>query len=179
MLKPTTGKYLKVFLALVMLATVPALAACSTVSSAPSQNLNQDKPAADFILKDLNGNMVALSNFRGKPVFFNYWATWCPACISEMPLIQSVYQDWSKKGLTLFTVNAGEDVTTVQDFMQKNHYTFPVLLDNQNNVGTKYNIYYIPVSVFVDKQGIMKNRVVGAFPNKAALEKQLGTSLNN
>src|ERR1017187_10544991 len=125
----TTGKSFKVFLALALMATVSVLAACSTVSSAPSQNLNQDKPAADFILKDTSGNLVALSNFRGKPVFFNYWATCCPACISEMPLIQSVYQDWSKKGLTLFTVNAGEDLATIQDFMQKNHYTFPVLLD--------------------------------------------------
>lgn len=167
--------YIKVILAVILVAAFSVLAACSTVSNAQSQNLNQDKPAPDFILKDTTGNLVALSNFRGKPVFFNYWASWCPACINEMPLVQSAYQDWSKKGLVLLGVNAGEDVTIVQDFMQKNHYTFPVLLDSQNDVGNKYNIYYIPVSVFVDKQGIMKSRVVGAFPNKAALEKQLSS----
>jgi peroxiredoxin len=173
------NKHLKFFLALVLISVVLVSTACSTVSNAQGQNLNESKPAPDFILKDTTGGLVALSNYRGQPVFFNYWATWCPACINEMPIIQSVYQDWAKKGLVLFGVNAGEDVSVVQDFMQKNHYTFPVLLDSQNDVGTKYNIYYIPVSVFVDKQGIMKSRVVGAFPDKAALEKQLTAIVNS
>ncbi len=172
-LKILISKTSKVFLSLVLVIGFIALTACSSTSSAQSQSLNLDQPAPDFTLKDLTGKPVALSSFQGKPVFFNYWASWCPSCIEEMPIIQSVYADPANKGLVLLTVNAGEDLATVKDFLQKNHYTFPVLLDSENDVGQKYNIYYIPVSVFIDKQGKLKSRVVGAFPDKAALEKQL------
>jgi peroxiredoxin len=178
MSNPTIRLYLKIFLALVMAAPILVLAACASPSQTQTQKVNLNKPAPDFILKDLNGNLVALSNFRGKPVYFNYWATWCPACIKEMPIIQKVYEDWSKRGLELFTVDSGESLATVQDFMQKNHYTFPVLLDTQNDVGDKYKVYYIPVSVFVDKTGNIKNQVVGAFENKAAIEKILSPLVN-
>jgi len=177
MTRVTTIKIVKIFLALALVAGIVVLTSCSATANAntQSQDLNQNKLAPDFLLKDLNGNLVALSNFRGKPVFFNYWASWCPACIQEMPLIQSTYNDWTRKGLVLLTVNSGEDAATVQGFMKKNNYTMPALLDTQSVVGTEYNIYYIPVSVFIDKNGILKSRVVGAFPDKAALEKQLAS----
>ncbi len=164
---------LKIFLFSVTAAAVILTAACSSTVSAQNQNAKADKPATDFVLSDLNGRPVALSDYRGKPVFFNYWASWCPACVGEMPIIQSVYADWGKRGLVLFTVNAGEDLGTIQNFMQKNHYTFPVLVDTQGDVGSKYNVYSIPISAFVDRQGDLKNQVIGAFPDKEALEKQL------
>ncbi len=167
------NKYIKILIALFLTAGVLALASCSNGSQAQSQSLNLDKPAPDFILKDLSGKPVALSSFQGKPVFFNYWATWCPACIEEMPIIQSIYEDPAYRNITLLTVNNGEDQTTVKDFLQTNHYSFPVLLDSQGDVAQKYNIQFIPVSVFVDKDGKLQSRVIGAFANKAALEKQL------
>jgi peroxiredoxin len=180
--KITIGKGFKIFLALILTAAISVVTACSTtpdISNGQSHSLNVNQPAPDFTLRDLDGNLVALSNFRGKPVYFNYWASWCPSCIDEMPIVQSVYDDWAKRGLVLFTVNAGEDLATVLDFMQKNHYTFPVLLDSQDKVDQEYNIYYIPVSVFVDKQGKIKSKVIGALAVKAALEKQLATIFNS
>ena len=136
-----------------------------------------DQPAPGFQLKDLNGQLVSLSSYQGKPVFFNYWASWCPACVNEMPLIQAAYDDMTKQGLVMLMINAGEDLATAQNFVQQNHYTFPVLLDSQNDVGNKYNIYYIPVSVFVDKNGILRSRVVGAFKDKRSIEGQMATIL--
>ncbi len=167
------NRNIKILIALFITAGILGLTACSSSASVQGQSLNLQNPAPDFVLKDLTGKPIALSSFQGKPVFFNYWATWCPACVNEMPIIQSIYADSANKGFVLLTVNAGEDAATVKDFLQKNHYTFPVLLDSQNDVGNKYNIEYIPVSVFVDKDGKLLSRVIGAFANKAALERQL------
>jgi peroxiredoxin len=155
-----------------LIAALPALAACSSSPQVQSQNLNLNQPAPDFLLKDLNGQLVSLSNYKGKPIYLNYWASWCPSCLDEMPFVQAIYDDWSKRGLVLITIDASEDLPTVQDYLQKNHYTFPVVID-PGEVAKKYNVYYIPVSVFIDKQGIIQSKQIGAFPNKAAIEKQL------
>jgi peroxiredoxin len=163
---------IKVIAVISLILALSALAACTATAQAQTQNLNLKQAAPDFLLKDLNGNLIALSNYRGQPIYLNYWASWCPSCVEEMPYIQAIYDDWSKRGPVMITVNAGEDLSTIQGYLQKNHYTFPVVVD-PGEVAKKYNIYYIPVSVFIDKQGIIQSKQIGAFANKAAIEKQL------
>lgn len=90
-----------------------------------------------------------------------------------MPLVQAAYDDWSGRGVTIITINIGEDAQTVTDFVQKYRYTFPVLLDIGYEVAGKYNIELTPTSFFIDGDGIVQNRVVGPFPNKEAIEKLL------
>jgi thiol-disulfide isomerase/thioredoxin len=179
MTKWVTIKALRALLAIGMLTGLIALTGCYSVSGQPgsgqqSQSLNLDKPAPEFTLNDLQGKPVSLSSFRGKVVMLNFWATYCPPCVEEMPHLQAFYKDWVDKDVVLLAINAGgEDFSTVNSFMQKNGYTFTVLLDSRGEVAGKYNVNLIPVSVFIDREGKIKNRVTGAFRNKAALKNSL------
>lgn len=111
--------------------------------------------APDFTLTNLKGEKVKLFDYRGKPVFLNFWATWCPPCRAEMPLIQKLYQEKGKK-IQVLTVNIQEDQQTIEKFLKKNHYTFPVLLDKQGKVANQYWIQGIPTTFLIDKEGIIQ-----------------------
>ena len=164
------NKATKILLTLLLINGVLALGACSTVNSQP---LRIDAPAPDFKLKDLSGNTVSLSSFKGQSVFLNFWATTCASCVAEMPHFQSLYDDWSSKGVVMLLINMGEDNATVQNFVQSNQYTFQVLLDSQLETAAKYSLQFTPTSFFIDQEGKIKLRIIGAFKDKAAIEKQL------
>ena len=129
--------------------------------------------APDFQLPNLEGQTISLSDLKGKPVLLNFWATWCGPCVSEMPYLQEIYDEWSGKGLMLLTINRGESSSTVKGFMQKRNLSLPVLLDTELVVAQRYNIMGIPTTFFIDKDGIIQEKVIGAFPNKAEIEKRL------
>jgi len=129
--------------------------------------------APGFQLQGLDGQAVSLGNLLGKPVLINFWATWCPPCRSEMPYIQEIYEEWSDKGLVVLAINIGESSSTVEDFMQSQNLSFTVLLDTKQDVAQSYNITGIPATFFIDKDGIIKDKVIGAFQNKAQIENRL------
>ncbi|MDO8491296.1 MAG: redoxin domain-containing protein, partial [Dehalococcoidia bacterium] len=87
--------------------------------------------APDFTVKMLTGETLRLSDLRGKPVFLNFWASWCPPCRAEMPILQQVFEDkaLSDRGLVLLGIDLGEDPATVDSFMKSNGLSFTVLLD--------------------------------------------------
>lgn len=132
--------------------------------------------APDFRLSQLDGQSVSLSNFQGKPVLMNFWSSRCPPCCAEMPFIQEIFEDeeWSDKGLVILAINIGESPPTAKSFMESYGLSFPVLLDAKQDVALKYNIRAIPTTFLVDKSGIIQAKIIGAFPNKAAIEKSLG-----
>ena len=134
-------------------------------------------PVADFQLQNLDGQTVSLSGLRGNPVVLNFWASWCGPCRAEMPLIQEVFEDkeWSDKGLTILAINIGEDRSTAERFMEDNGLSFPVLLDTSESVAREYNIRYIPTTFFIDKDGIARDIKIGAFLNKAEIERGLSS----
>lgn len=129
--------------------------------------------APDLQLKDINGQSVSLSNFRGKPVLLNFWATWCPPCRYELPFLQEIYGEWSERGLVLLTIDVGESTATVKDFVAKNKLTLPVLLDTKRSVAQKYAVTAYPTTFFIDREGMVKQKIIGAFPSKEALEEKL------
>ena len=129
--------------------------------------------APDFQLPNLEGQTISLSDLKGKPVLLNFWATWCGPCVSEMPYLQEIYDEWSGKGLVLLTINGGESSSKVSKFMQNQNLSLPVLLDTKQDVFRRYNIMGIPTTFFIDKDGIIQEKVIGAFPNKAEIEKRL------
>ncbi len=167
----TLNKILKVTL-LVMLTLGLLVPGCSAGSELSKAQVGELAPK--FQLQNLDGQSVALSNFRGKPVVLNFWATWCSPCRSEMPYIQQVYDEWSDKGLVVLTINIGESSTKVKEFMQGYGLSFTVLLDTKEKVAQSYNIRGIPSTFFIDKDGIIQVKIIGAFPNKAEIEKNLG-----
>lgn len=126
-----------------------------------------DKVAAlNFKLKDLNGTEVSLSDFKGKKVFLNFWASWCRPCLSEMPDIEKLYSETKDSDLVILAVNLGEDEDTVKSFADINKYNFTVLLDLDERIGRQYNITAIPTSFFIDKDGNIVSTVKGAITLK-------------
>lgn len=118
----------------------------------------------DFKLEDLNGNMVSLSDYKGKKVYINFWATWCPPCKAEMPDIEKLYQETKDSDLVILAVNVGEDKNTVQKFIKDNGYNFPILLDVTGEVSQKYQVTGIPTSYFIDTEGYLDDGASGPIP---------------
>ena len=131
------------------------------------------QPAPDFKLQNLDGESVSLSDFKGKAVLVNFWATWCGPCRIEMPYLQEIYEEWSEQGLVLLAVNIGESPAKVKDFMEKYNLSFPVLLDAKTTVAREYNVSGIPTTFFIDKDGVIQVKIVGAFSNTAQIESSL------
>jgi len=150
-----------------ILATVLLVAGCS--SQAPLGT----ELAPDFQLPNLEGQSISLSDFRGEPVLVNFWASWCPPCIYEMPFIQEVFEEWSASGLVVLAINKGESLSTVNDFVQSGNFSFPVLLDINHYVALEYNVRSIPTTFFIDKDGIIQAIKVGPFLSKAEIEMML------
>ena len=163
------NKRLKVILAILILGLlITGYTACSEPSVA-----RVGAAAPNFKLNNLDGQPVSLNDFKGKPVLINFWATRCPPCRSEMPYIQEIYEGWSGKGLVLLAINIGESPSQAKDFMQSQNLSLPVLLDRKGKVAQKYNIQGIPTTFFIDKNGIIQVKIIGAFPSKEAIEKNL------
>lgn len=134
----------------------------NTNNNSPHFNVNTPKTKAiDFKLKDLNGKEVSLSDFKGKKVYLNFFATWCPPCKAEMPEIQKLYDETKDSDLVILAVDLGEDNETVNSFINNKKYTFNVLLDSNNVVAQKYQITSIPVSYFIDKDGNIVDKHLG------------------
>jgi len=131
------------------------------------------KPAPDFQFKNLEGQSVSLSDFQGKPVLINFWQVRCPPCRAEMPYIQQVYDEWRGKGLVILAINIGESPSQIKEFMQSQGLSLPVLLDKGGKVAEKYNIWFIPTTFFLDKDGIIQEKIIGPFQNKAQIEMRL------
>lgn len=130
-----------------------------------SPHINIDTPrtkAIDFKLKDLVGKEVSLSDFKGKKVYLNFFATWCPPCKAEMPEMQNLYEETRDSDLVILAVDLGEDTETVSKFINKNKYSFKVLLDSNNTAAEKYQITSIPVSYIIDKDGNIVDKHIGS-----------------
>lgn len=118
---------------------------------ADSENVQNSIPAIDFKLKDLEGNEVALSDYKGKTIYINFWATWCGYCVKELPYIEQLYKDNTDPDLVVLTVDLQETTAQVGKYMTSNNYTFPVLLDADGDVASTYGIQGIPLSLLIDK----------------------------
>lgn len=119
--------------------------------------------APDFTLKTLDGKTVRLSELRGKKaVLINFWATWCPPCRSEMPTIQKIYSDYKGRGFEVLAINIERDSKEeILEFMKELRLTFPVLLDPDMKVTRTYRLIGLPVSMLIDRQGIIRSKEIG------------------
>lgn len=121
----------------------------------------------DFTLKDFDGNEVSLSDYRGKMVILNFWASWCPPCKTEMPDFDSVNRELTEDDdVVILTVNLtngyrGETEKVAKEFINKNGYTFPVLLDTEGIAAQIYGISSIPTTYFIDKEGYVVDGISG------------------
>lgn len=118
--------------------------------------------AADFSLKDLNNKEIKLSNYRGKVVLLNFWATWCPPCVKEIPDLIKVQQTYKSKGLEIIGVSmdtGSED--DIKKFVKRFEINYPVVVGDLKIVNDYGNISAIPTTFFIDRTGKVQTQVQG------------------
>ncbi len=157
--------------------TTPPASVPTSISPLPTTTvavgIQVGNRAPNFQLQNLAGETVSLESLRGKPVLINFWATWCGPCKIEMPYLQQIYDVWSPKGLVILAIDVGESSAVAGKFLADNNLSLPVLLDTDRKVTTSYGITAIPTTFFIDKNGIIAQKFIGAFPNKEAIEVRL------
>lgn len=138
----------------------------STDTTATSKAETSEKSMApDFTVYDIDGNAVSLSDFRGKPVVLNFWASWCGPCKSEMPDFETVYGEYGEEIHFLIvnmTDGSRETVETASAYAAESGYTFPVYYDTAFSAATAYSVYSIPTTYFIDREGYLVAQGRGA-----------------
>ena len=134
-----------------------------------------NSPAPDFQLQTLDGQALRLSDFQGKPVLINFWATWCGPCQLEMPLIQKYYEKHSPD-LIVLAINNDQPLAAVQEFVDQMKLSFPVLLDPGAKVEDQYRIRAFPTSLFVNREGVIRYQHIGILNEQQLVQylKQIG-----
>lgn len=123
-------------------------------------------PAPDFTLQSLDGQAVALSDYRGQVVLLNFWATWCEPCKLEMPAFDEVQQSVGPQGLQVLAVNFDEPAAEVQAFQDELGLTFPLLLDPGAVVQRLYRVVGYPTSYWIDREGRVAAMHVGVMSER-------------
>ncbi len=121
------------------------------------------KVAPDFLLPDLNDKQLRLSDYRGKVVFLNFWATWCKPCREEMPSMEVLFKNFEKDGLVILAVSI-DRVTTKKEippFVKGLNLTFPVLIDSWGQTDKRYKLMGVPETYIIDQQGILREKIIG------------------
>jgi thiol-disulfide isomerase/thioredoxin len=136
------------------------------------------QPAPDFTMTLLEtGEDVSISDYLGRPILVNYWATWCPPCRREMPFLQAMHDKYADQGFAVLAVDAGEKVPpsmmldTINRYINSAGLTFPVLYgDNTYDVQREWSVLGLPGSFMIDTNGIVTAYHSGMYPNTATLE---------
>ncbi|MDQ0339185.1 peroxiredoxin [Caldalkalibacillus uzonensis] len=129
------------------------------------------EPAPDFVLENLQGEQVRLSDYKGKGVFINFWATNCPPCREEMPYMETQYQQFKDRGVEIMAINIAESRLAASRFAERYGLSFPILLDQDRSVTHRYGVIPIPSSFFVDENGIVVAKVEGMMSEEMIKEK--------
>ena len=158
--------------------TEPAATETATATATPARAatigllddlpLEVDQPAPDFFLRTLNGRSVRLSDYRGKTVVLNFWASWCPPCRREMPDFQTLWEERGPSGpddLVILAVNLlpEDTIAAAEGFVDEFGLTFPILLDtSRGEVSRRYGVQALPATFFIDRDGIVRTTALGS-----------------
>jgi thiol-disulfide isomerase/thioredoxin len=145
----------------ITMALSAALLGCRSSNTGPAAG----DLAPDFVLPRLDGSVQKLSNYRGRVVMVNLWATWCPPCVEELPLLDQIVADYGPRGVVVLGVAADERKEAVERFVDSHKPAFEVLLDPGGVVGTQYGITGYPETFLVDREGRLQVKYIGPLPS--------------
>ena len=134
----------------------------SSLESVKMSSIGEGIPAPNFTFPGLDGKNTSLSDYKGKVVLVNIWATWCPPCVYEMPSMQKLYNEFNGKNFEILAVSidaAGIDAAA--PFMKKHKLSFPALMDPKGTIKSMYGVTGIPESFIIDKQGVLVGKIIG------------------
>lgn len=132
-------------------------------------------PAPDFQLPDINGYNYRLSDFAGRVVVLNFWASWCTPCKVEMPAFQSAAGEYSIDEVIFLGINVTnqDELVNVLAFLEENGITFPILLDQAGSTSNLYQVFSMPTTYFIDKEGTIRKVIIGGPVSKAAIRAEI------
>jgi peroxiredoxin len=165
------------YIAAVLLILAVMMAACSGPGSAAPQGISVGNRARDFTLESLDGGKVSLSDYKDQVVLVNLWATWCPPCRAEIPDLEAAYRAHRDEGFVVLGVNVEESVQAIEPFVTNLDMTYPVLLDERGQVMNDYRALGLPMSLLVDREGVIQERHVGIL-TASQLERYLSELLS-
>ncbi|MDP3388191.1 MAG: TlpA disulfide reductase family protein [Eubacteriales bacterium] len=160
-----------IFLILILILSL-ALASCTTpspanttapspsTSGATSEESETEEPvrevvyAPEFELEDLDGNIVRLVDLKGKNILVNFWATWCPFCVDEMPDLQLLYEKYKDDDFIVLAINVQESAEKARGYLEEAGIELPVLLDKDSRIAALYGANSIPLTIAVNKDGV-------------------------
>jgi peroxiredoxin len=119
-----------------------------------------NEPAPDFMLEDTTGQEVRLSDFLGRAVVLNYWATWCGPCIREMPMFQKYYELYPSD-MVVIGIDLQETDEEVKSFLGNMDLTYKILIDHKGDIGKSFQVYALPNTFFIDSDGIIRYHHIG------------------
>lgn len=119
--------------------------------------------APNLTLKDRAGKVHSLKDYRGKVVLINFWATWCPPCLIEMPFLASAYQKLKSRGFEVLAISLDENQRAVDAFLKEMKLPFPVLLDPPGISARAYLVYGLPYTVIIDREGRIRHKIFGGY----------------
>jgi peroxiredoxin len=138
-----------------------ALVACAGPAGTERQGIAEGRLARDFTLEDLAGEEVSLSDYAGSVVLINFWATWCAPCKAEIPTLEAAFQAHRDQGFVVLGVEVEDSRRTVERFVSETEMTYPVLLDPSGRVKQAYRVSGLPMSLLVDREGVIRVRHIG------------------
>ena len=136
------------------------------LSGMSSPPLRVGGPAPSFELKTLKGKIFKSSDLKNKAVILNFWATWCVPCIHEMPELNKAYTSFKNDDVEIIAINFAETRSEVDEFVNKYHLEFPILLDKYGDVSQDYRVRNLPVTYFISPDGIIMDLVLGGITQK-------------
>jgi peroxiredoxin len=117
--------------------------------------------APNFILTDIQGQKWQLSDLRGKLVFINFWATWCPPCQEELPSMEALYRSMDKDRFQMLTILSNDNPDLARTLADRIGLTFPILSDPDSKEAARYGITGVPETFIIDSQGILREKIIG------------------
>jgi len=155
---------------------LPVVGGCAVSDLTQVKTMDQGSPAPDLVLQSLDGPQVSLSQYKGSVVLINFWATWCPPCKEEIPTLEAAYRAHKDRGFVILGVDVGEPGSVVRNFVKEMGISYVVLLDEQERMLVRYGGVGLPMSVLVDRDGIIRERHIGVI-SEAELQKYLDKHL--
>jgi cytochrome c biogenesis protein CcmG, thiol:disulfide interchange protein DsbE len=135
--------------------------ASPAASADPGAAFGIGQPAPPLAVPQLGGGEIALSNLRGKPVWVNFMASWCPPCRDELPIMNGYAARYAETGLVVLAIDVREDEAVVDAFIREMNVTFPVGLDGDGTAQADWGAFALPVHYWIDAEGIVRDGALG------------------